>query len=123
MNIRVGIGGYYVGVDWLATLHSDDDSATWTVDQPSGTSLIFEITDADGELAYVQNQKVQGSDDASCLSTESSETVSTSVEGGAVGPETSGAAPTQDGGMSSAVSELDCKATQVLPRLRADCFS
>ena len=68
VTVQVGTGGYYVGTTWLQTFDSvSSDSQTWTVTQPSGTDLIFQITDAKGQVAYQQNVNVGDSSDSSCL--------------------------------------------------------
>ena len=87
MNVSIGTGGYYVGIDWLTNLTPISDSSTiWTVSQPSGTDLIFQVTDSNGQVAYIQNIKVGESDDASCLNESSSmgggESSSTNGESG-----------------------------------------
>ncbi|ORX39986.1 hypothetical protein BD324DRAFT_247646 [Kockovaella imperatae] len=72
VDLAIGIGGYYVGTSWLTTIHVDsDDSTSWTVNVASGDTLIFQVTDSDGAVAYVQNIEVQPSDDDSCLSDQS----------------------------------------------------
>lgn len=63
----IGRGGYYIGTTELSSVPKLQNSYEWTVDQPSGTSMIFQVTDANGEVGYVQNVGVGESGDGSCL--------------------------------------------------------
>ena len=75
VTLMIGIGGYYVGTTPLSTIPSLFNSQySWTVTQPAGTDLIFQVTDANGEVGYAQNYQVGGSDDASCLGATTSAT-------------------------------------------------
>ncbi|WVW82964.1 hypothetical protein I302_104980 [Kwoniella bestiolae CBS 10118] len=68
VSLSIGQGGYYVGQTTLETHEGITDSSyTWTVTQSEGTSLIFELQDSSGQRNYVQNVKVSGSPDTSCL--------------------------------------------------------
>ncbi|QRW18164.1 hypothetical protein RhiXN_03088 [Rhizoctonia solani] len=42
-------------------------SLTWTVNQPAGTDVTFQIKDADGAVAYSATTPIQNSSDSSCL--------------------------------------------------------
>lgn len=64
----VGTGGYYANLQPLQTIDNLDGSSTQVfIDQKEGTDMIFQITDGNGQVGYVQNQKVGGGD-SSCLS-------------------------------------------------------
>ncbi|RXK34647.1 hypothetical protein M231_08098 [Tremella mesenterica] len=71
VTLSIGTGGYYVGITPIITLDNiSDDSYTWNVNVTQGTDLIFQVTDSNGEVGYVQNISVDEGDDDSCLSTD-----------------------------------------------------
>jgi hypothetical protein len=83
----VGTGGFYAGLQPLQTIPDiQGDSTTVLIDQKEGTDMIFQVTDSNGKVGYVQNLKVGGGDD-SCLSgsgsSSSSGAASSSSEGAA----------------------------------------
>ena len=64
----VGTGGYYANLQPIQTIPDlDGSSTTVLIDQKEGTDLIFQITDSQNKVGYVQNIKVGGGD-SSCLS-------------------------------------------------------
>ena len=75
----IGLGGYYVGTTELATIPNlDTSSYSWTVDQPSGSSMIFQVTDANGDVGYIQNIQVgDGDGDDSCVNTSATASTGT----------------------------------------------
>ena len=97
----VGTGGYYAGLQPLQTIDNLDGSSTQVfIDQKEGTDMIFQITDGNGQVGYVQNQKVGGGD-SSCLSGSgsgsssggSSSSSSSAAPSSAAGSSNAGAAP------------------------------
>ncbi|ORY24966.1 hypothetical protein BCR39DRAFT_471893 [Naematelia encephala] len=82
VSLMIGLGGYYVGTTTLET-HDDlnDPEYGWTVSQPSGEDMIFQITDANGQIGYIQNQQVTAGD-GWCLSSSSSSSVVASTSTG-----------------------------------------
>lgn len=71
VKLQIGTGGYYVGTTWLESYEGiTSDSQKWTVNQAQGTDLIFQVTDAKGQVAYQQNVDVGESNDDSCLSSK-----------------------------------------------------
>ncbi len=69
----IGLGGYYVGTTDLSTIPDLPTSPySWTVDTSVGSDMIFQITDANGEMGYIQNIKVAGGTNSSCLATVTS---------------------------------------------------
>ena len=101
----IGLGGYYIGTTELNTIPNLSNSYTWTVDQPSGSDMIFQVTDANGEVGYIQNVRVGGSGDASCLdasaagsSAAASASASASAAAGAGASETGSASAAGYGG-------------------------
>lgn len=88
----VGTGGYYAGLQPLQTIDNLDGSSTQVfIDQKEGTDMIFQITDGNGQVGYVQNQKVGGGD-SSCLSGGEASS-SSSGSSSAAGSSQQGAAP------------------------------
>ncbi|KLT43626.1 hypothetical protein CC85DRAFT_234419, partial [Cutaneotrichosporon oleaginosum] len=69
VDVKIGLGGYYVGTNWIADLGSQTGSSTtWTVNQEAGSgTLIFQVTDSTGAFNYVQNIAIGSSDKTSCL--------------------------------------------------------
>jgi hypothetical protein len=69
VDIKIGLGGYYVGTNWIAEIAGQTgSSATWTVNQEAGSgTLIFQVTDTTGAFNYVQNIAIENSDKTSCL--------------------------------------------------------
>ncbi len=64
----IGVGGYYIGTTQLSNIPSlFDTTYSWQVTQPAGAYLIFQVTDATGQVGYVQNIGVGRSGDESCL--------------------------------------------------------
>lgn len=81
----VGTGGFYAGLQPVQTIDNLDGSSTQVeINQKEGTDMIFQITDANGAVGYVQNLKVGGGD-SSCLG-EGSSSVAASSSGGAAAP-------------------------------------
>lgn len=79
VQLFIAVGGMYVGETPLATLSGlSGGSTTWQVAAPAGDTLIFQITDANNQVGYIQNIAVQSSGDASCLAAASA----TSSSGG-----------------------------------------
>ncbi|WRT67257.1 uncharacterized protein IL334_004224 [Kwoniella shivajii] len=79
VSLSIGQGGYYVGSTPIQNIDSiSSGSYDWEVDQPSGEDLIFQVTDSSGQTGYIQNIKVGGSTDNSCLSQDDSTSTSTS---------------------------------------------
>ena len=68
-SLSISTGGLYLPSQQLETHPNlNDPSYGWTVTQPSGTGMYFQITDANGAVGYVQNVFVGESGDSSCLS-------------------------------------------------------
>jgi len=68
VSLMVGTGGYYANLQPIQTIPDlDGSSTTVLIDQKEGTDLIFQITDSQNKVGYVQNIKVGGGD-SSCLS-------------------------------------------------------
>jgi hypothetical protein len=68
-SLSISTGGLYLPSQQLETHPNlNDPTYGWTVTQPSGTGMYFQITDANGAVGYVQNVFVGESGDASCLS-------------------------------------------------------
>ncbi|WVQ86079.1 hypothetical protein IAT38_008247 [Cryptococcus sp. DSM 104549] len=61
-TLDVGIGGYYqsTGIQWTESYPNiwDQTYLNWPVTYPSGTYLIFQATNALGQIGYSQNHKV-----------------------------------------------------------------
>jgi hypothetical protein len=68
VSLMVGTGGFYANLQPIRTIPDlDGSSTTVLIDQKEGTDLIFQITDSQNKVGYVQNIKVGGGD-SSCLS-------------------------------------------------------
>jgi len=64
VTLTIGIGGYYIGETTIMTMPNlPGPSTEWTVNQGNGTDLIFQITDANNTVAYIQNIQVAASPD------------------------------------------------------------
>ncbi|GHJ86356.1 hypothetical protein NliqN6_2758 [Naganishia liquefaciens] len=72
-TLQISTGGFYIPTTQLET-HSDlsDESYNWKVTQKQGTGMFFMVTDAQGQVGYVQNIYVADSGDSSCLAGASS---------------------------------------------------
>jgi len=84
----IGFGGQYVGTTEISTFPDlYDNTFSWQVAEPSTSqSLIFQITDSTGAVGYVQNVRIEASDDYSCLTTGSgTSTVQSSASSSAAG--------------------------------------
>ena len=96
----VGTGGYYAGLQPVHTYDNLDGSSTTVyIDQKEGTTMIFQITDANGQVGYVQNLKVGGGD-ASCLGGEGGSSASSAPASSSSGG---------GGGAAPSVVESSCK--------------
>jgi hypothetical protein len=75
----VGTGGFYAGLQPLQTISDiSGDSTQVLIDQKEGTDMVFQVTDSQGKVGYVQNLKVGGGDD-SCLSSGSASSSSSAA--------------------------------------------
>ncbi|WWC69348.1 uncharacterized protein I206_103286 [Kwoniella pini CBS 10737] len=75
VKLEIGKGGYYIGIENIQIINSISElNYNWKVNQPFETDLIFQITDENNQIGYLQNVKVQQSNDDSCLSNSSSST-------------------------------------------------
>ncbi|BEI83627.1 hypothetical protein CcaverHIS002_0402310 [Cutaneotrichosporon cavernicola] len=82
VDVQIGLGGYYVGTNWIAEIAAQTGSSTsWTVNQAAGAgTLIFQVTDTTGAFNYVQNIAIQSSDKSSCLTGDGSQAATTSAQ-------------------------------------------
>ncbi|KAJ9108238.1 hypothetical protein QFC19_002486 [Naganishia cerealis] len=78
-TLQISTGGFYVPTTALET-HSSLSSETysWKVTQKEGTGMFFLVTDAGGQVGYVQNIYVAASSDSSCLAAGSASSSSLS---------------------------------------------
>lgn len=78
-TLQISTGGFYIPTTQLET-HSDlsDASYNWKVTQKEGTNMFFLVTDAQGQVGYVQNINVGASSDSSCLAGAASSSSSSS---------------------------------------------
>lgn len=104
----VGTGGYYAGLQPVDTVDNLDGSSTSVyIAQKEGTTMIFQITDANGAVGYVQNLKVGGSGDASCLGGGEGSS-SSSASSAAPAPSASSSTGGGGGGAAPSVVESTC---------------
>jgi hypothetical protein len=83
----VGTGGFYAGLQPLQTIPDlQGESTTVLIDQKQGTDMIFQVTDSNGKVGYVQNLKVGGGDD-SCLANSGSGSSSSAAASSSSGSE------------------------------------
>ncbi|WWD01254.1 hypothetical protein V866_008196 [Kwoniella sp. B9012] len=111
-TLSIGQGGYYVGLTTLETHEGlTDSSFGWTVTQPSGQDLIFEVQDSAGQRNYIQNVKVGESDDSSCLSSDtSSSSVASATSSGASQTQVAQSASVVEGSTTSASTSSETQA-------------
>lgn len=78
-TLEISTGGFYIPTTRLETHSSlSDASYNWKVTQKQGTGMFFLVTDAQGQVGYVQNIYVQDSSDSSCLAGSSASSSSSS---------------------------------------------
>ncbi|KAK6903074.1 hypothetical protein I204_07787 [Kwoniella mangroviensis CBS 8886] len=111
-TLSIGQGGYYVGLTTLETHEGlSDSSFEWTVTQPSGQDLIFEVQDSAGQKNYIQNVKVGESDDSSCLPSDtSSSSVASSTSSGASQTQVAQSASVVEGSATSSSTSSETQA-------------